>query len=131
VTCCQACATCSHRVFVCGVVLIVSCVLLFLLCVCLCDLFLFLHPVNLFTPCLHTRVLLSCYQACATSWPRQPSRSSAWWTRCSRSWCLRCSSLGTPASWEWWACLPVSEQVCLCVCVCVRACACVCIYIYI
>ena len=31
------------RMFVCGVVLVVSCVVLFVLCVCVCDLFLFLQ----------------------------------------------------------------------------------------
>jgi len=35
----------SRRVlWCCGVVLVVSCVVLFLLCVCVCDLFLYLHP---------------------------------------------------------------------------------------
>jgi len=32
------------RAVICGVVLVVSCVVLFLLCVCVCDLFLFFHP---------------------------------------------------------------------------------------
>jgi len=33
--------TSDQRVVVCGVVLVVSCVVLFMLCVCVCDLFLF------------------------------------------------------------------------------------------
>ena len=40
------------RVVVCGFVLVVSCVVLFLLCVCVCDLFCFLHLP--FTPPIHT-----------------------------------------------------------------------------
>ena len=42
------------RVVVCGVVLVVSCVVLFLLCVCVCDLFFFLHPY-IHTLCIHRR----------------------------------------------------------------------------
>jgi len=66
------------RVVVCGVVLVVSCVVLCLLCVCVGDLFIFLHL--LFTPVVHR----SPSRPCPTPRPKS-TRSRRPSTRCTRN----------------------------------------------